>query len=168
MVDFSPARSTTVYLMANDGYLVHTWDNVYVGTSHYLEADGSYSRVKGATYGPAELAWTAAWPPDRFAPFISGATRLQNGNTFVCACTDGVLLELSLTCEIVWRYRNLYNGNLLMADGKPATAGTERLPFAFFRGPRIPVDHAGEILPVPVVSMISRCTEFSGSMARSI
>ena len=103
--------------------------------------DGSYEIAKGQPYGPAELAWTAPLPPDRFAPFISGAARLRNGNTFVCAGTDGILLELSPAGEIVWEYRNPYAGNLVMADGKPATAGAADRPYAVFRATRIPSDH---------------------------
>jgi hypothetical protein len=106
-----------------------------------LAPDGTYRLATGAAYGPAELAWTAPLPPDRFAPFISGASRLRNGNTFVCAGTDGLLLELSRTGEIVWEYRNPYSGNLRMADGKPATAGTEDYPYGIFRGTRVPMDH---------------------------
>jgi hypothetical protein len=106
-----------------------------------MNADGSYRIAKGAPYGPEKLAWTAALPKDRFAPFISGAARLRNGNTFVCAGTDGKLLELSATGEIVWEYRNPYSGSLRLADGKPATAGTENYPYGIFRATRIPLDH---------------------------
>ena len=69
------------------------------------------------------------------------AARLQNQNTFVCAGTDGRLLELSPAGEIVWEYRNPFGGNLVMADGKPATAGADERPYAVFRATRIPLDH---------------------------
>jgi hypothetical protein len=107
-----------------------------------LKSDGTYSLGAGAAYGPKELAWTARLPADRFAPFISGAERLQNGNTFVCAGTDGRLLELSPASEIVWEYRNPFGGDLVMADGKPATAGADERPYAVFRATRIPTGHA--------------------------
>jgi hypothetical protein len=106
-----------------------------------LKPDGTYRLAAGAAYGPEELAWTAPLPPDRFAPFISGAERLRNGNTFVCAGTDGRLLELSPAGEIVWEYRNPFGGNLVMADGKPATAGADERPYAVFRATRIPMHH---------------------------
>ena len=106
-----------------------------------LLADGSYALTVGEPFGPAQLAWTAALSLDRFAPFISGAARLRNGNTFVCSGTDGLLLELSPAGEILWEYRNPFSGNLTMADGKPATAGLEDRPYAVFRGTRIPQDH---------------------------
>jgi hypothetical protein len=106
-----------------------------------LDGDGGYAIAEGKPYGPAKLTWTAQLPPDRFAPFISGATRLRNQNTFVCAGTDGILLELNRNGEIVWEYRNPYSGELRLADGKPATAGTEDRPYAIFRATRIPKNH---------------------------
>jgi hypothetical protein len=96
---------------------------------------------EGKPYGPAELAWTAPLPPDRFAPFISGAARLRNGNTFVCAGTDGILLELTREGSIVWEYRNPYSGDLRLADGQPAVPGMEDRPYAVFRASRIPEHH---------------------------
>ena len=102
---------------------------------------GTYALDEGEPFGPAEPAWTAPLPPDRFAPFISGATRLQNGNTFVCAGTDGILLELTRAGSIVWEYRNPYSGDLRLADGSPPGPGIEDRPYAVFRASRIPKDH---------------------------
>ena len=69
---FSPARSSTVYLMANDGSVVHTWDNGYGDISHYLEADGTllrgfrdpeilHFRQGGVTGGDATTLVTATY-----------------------------------------------------------------------------------------------------------
>jgi hypothetical protein len=102
---------------------------------------GRYVIAEAEPFGPSELAWTAKLPPDRFAPFISGAMRLHNQNTFVCAGTDGILLELTREGRIVWEYRNPYSGDLRMADGKRATEGTGDRPYAVFRATRIPRDH---------------------------
>jgi hypothetical protein len=106
-----------------------------------LLPDGRYALEAGRPYGPAGLTWTAPLPPDRFAPFISGATRLRNGNTLVCAGTDGILLELSPGGEIVWEYRNPYSGNATLSDGSPVGPGIEGRPYAVFRATRIPPDH---------------------------
>ena len=65
---FSPARSTTVYLMANDGQVVHTWDNEFGGSADYLEADGTllrgfrdpqilHFRQGGVSGGIQEIDW---------------------------------------------------------------------------------------------------------------
>lgn len=108
-----------------------------------LQPDGSYVLEEGKPYGPAESTWTAPLPADRFAPFISGSVRLENGNTFVCAGTDGVLLELSRSGEIVWEYRNPYSGDVRLVDGSPPGPGIEDRPFAVFRADRIARDHPG-------------------------
>ena len=65
---FSPSQSTTVFLIANDGSVVHTWENSYGGLSHYLEPDGTllrgfrdpeilHFRQGGVTGGLQELDW---------------------------------------------------------------------------------------------------------------
>jgi hypothetical protein len=108
-----------------------------------LRPDGRYERAPGEPFGPPELAWTAPLPPDRFAPFISGAERLKGGNTFVCAGTDGILLELSPEGRILWEYRNPYSGDARLADGSPVGPGISGRPYAVFRATRIPPDHPG-------------------------
>jgi hypothetical protein len=39
-----------------------------------------------------------------FTPFISGADRLPNGNTFICCGGEGVLFEVTRKKEIVWQW----------------------------------------------------------------
>jgi hypothetical protein len=108
-----------------------------------LRPDRSYALEDGQPFGPGELAWTFRLPPDRFAPFISGATRLRGGNTLICAGTDGILLEVTRAGEIVWEYRNPYSGNMRLSDGSPIGPGITNRPYAVFRAARIPPDHPG-------------------------
>lgn len=104
---------------------------------------GTYALEDGKPYGPAELAWIWEIPTDRFSPFISGAERLANGNTFVCAGADGILLEVNAAGEIVWEYRNPYTGDVRLVDGSFPNAVIGSFPYAVFRATRIPPDHAG-------------------------
>ena len=106
-----------------------------------LLPDGTYSLEEGKPFGPPKLTGEIRLPPDRFAPFISGAERLANGHTFVCAGTDGILLETLHTGEIVWEYRNPYSGNVRLADGSPPSPGVEGRPYAIFRASRILEEH---------------------------
>ncbi len=106
-----------------------------------LRPDGSYALEAAAPFGPAELAWTWPLPEDRFSPFISGAERLANGNTFACAGADGILLEATAGGEIVWEYRNPYIGDVRMVDGTFPTPILAGVPYAVFRATRIPPDH---------------------------
>ena len=107
-----------------------------------LGADGRY-RLDGGAFAPLELAWEyRAKPPDElFAPFISGAQRLANGNTLVAAGTGGELIEVTRAGEVVWEYRSPFSGSVRNADGSMPQPGLDENPFALFRATRIPADH---------------------------
>jgi hypothetical protein len=104
---------------------------------------GTYVLEDGKPFGPAELAWIWEVPADRFSPFISGAERLANGNTLVCAGADGALLEVNAAGDIVWEYRNPYTGDVRLVDGSFPNAVIGSFPYAVFRATRIPPDHPG-------------------------
>ena len=57
----------------------------------------NYQREQATAYGPAEPVWTytAETPGDFYAPIISGAQRLPNGNTHITAGTQGTLFEVT-------------------------------------------------------------------------
>jgi hypothetical protein len=107
-----------------------------------LDPDGRYARNGGA-WGPTELAWQyrAPHPPDFFAPFVSGAHRIANGNTLVCLGTDGTILELTRAGEVVWEFRNPFSGDVRNADGSTPQPRADERPFGMFRATRIPADH---------------------------
>ena len=108
--------------------------------------------AEGAAWGPTEYAWqhVAAEPTEFYAPFISGATRLANGNTMVCAGTGGEFFEVTRDGRRVWEYRSPYSGDVRNADGTPPQPGLDENPYAVFRATRIPAEHpavAGRDLP---------------------
>lgn len=67
--------------------------------------DGKYER-KSAAFGPEKLAWSYSAPKktDFFSAFLSGAHRLENGNTLVCAGPNGYVFEVTPRGETVWKY----------------------------------------------------------------
>ncbi len=73
-----------------------------------INANGNYTLNTGSSYGPTTLTWTyKANPPTNFySDEISGAQRLPNGNTLICAGVNGTLFEVTPGGEIVWRYIN--------------------------------------------------------------
>jgi len=103
-------------------------------------ADGRYA-LDGGPFGPLALAWQYRAPEPFFAPFISGAHRLANGNTLVCSGTGGLITEVTRAGEIVWEYRNPFSGAVRNADGSMPQPGLEENPFAVFRATRIAADH---------------------------
>ncbi len=71
------------------------------------DSKGSYPMTKGV-WGPEEPAWAyvAPKPTDFFARFVSGAQRLDNGNTLICDGPAGRIFEVTNKGEVVWSYLN--------------------------------------------------------------
>jgi hypothetical protein len=111
-----------------------------------LAEDGRYPLPDGQPFGPEVLAWQyrAAEPTSFYAPFVSGAQRLANGNTLVAAGTGGELFEVTRGGEVVWEYRNPYWSEVIRnVDGSLPQPRIDERPFALFRATRIPADHPG-------------------------
>jgi hypothetical protein len=81
-----------------------------------------YSRILEFDPFSLEVVWEYANPQAQyddeencveaslFSPFISGASRLPNGNTLVCQGSNGRVFELTPEKEIVWEYVSPYLG----------------------------------------------------------
>ncbi len=95
-----------------------------------------FRREPGKPFGPDEPVWSYSDPKNLFAPFISGAERLANGNTLVCSGPDGRILEVTREGKIVWEYLNPHGG-----DVAPDPQAGQAPPTALFRATRIAQDH---------------------------
>jgi len=71
-----------------------------------VDAQGNYSLAPGGTYGPTSLTWTYSDPSTFYSAIMSGAERLENGNTLVCEATAGRLFEVDSAGTVVWDYTN--------------------------------------------------------------
>ena len=100
-----------------------------------LARDGSYALLPRSAFGPSRPSWTYTAPDKRsfFADFISGAHRLANGNTFICAGPTGRFFEVTPKGDTVWQYTNPFSGNAPNPAGDP--------PHSVFRAAHIPPDH---------------------------
>ena len=123
-----------------------------------LESDGTYRRPAGEAWGPKELVWSyrAPDPESFYAPFISGAHRLPNGNTFVTHGPDGRMFEVTADGETVWEFWNPYSGNVQDSDG--TRAGSDRVRYGVWRAEKLSPDYPAfsgrELVPLdpqPVV-----------------
>lgn len=85
-----------------------------------IDAQGHYAYTKGKAFGPDDAVWSyaAKKKTDFFAPFISGAERLPNGNTLICSGTNGTVFEVTPKDEIVWKYVNPAKGGPGFGDKK--------------------------------------------------
>ena len=106
-----------------------------------FDAAGNYIMEPGVPTGPAAPAWsyTDPVPTDMYAPIISGAQRLPNGNTLICAGEGGKLREIGADGRIVWEYQNPYLEEAgIGAEGR-GQGGPG--PGSLFRALRIAADH---------------------------
>ena len=88
-----------------------------------VEGDG-YRRAEDGAYPPDEPEWTytAETPADFYAPIISGAQRLPNGNTLVVDGTAGIIFQATPDGKAVWKYivPHHYHISLWQDEGAPA------------------------------------------------
>jgi len=101
-----------------------------------IDAHGNYRIKDGSSFGPETPAWEYRAPNKRsfFADFISGAHRLPNGNTFICAGPRGHFFEVTPNGDIVWEYMNPFSGNAPNPAGDP--------PHSVFRATHISKNHS--------------------------
>jgi hypothetical protein len=118
-------------------------------------SDVAFERT-GDAFGPDDPQWsyTADEPESLFSGFISGAHRLPNGNTLICAGIDGRVLEVTRDGRTVWELHNPFAGSLApmgkppqstldAGDGPPPGAPSSMLRYGLFRATRLAPDHPG-------------------------
>jgi hypothetical protein len=76
-----------------------------------FDAKRGFLREPGAAFGPKLPAWTYVDPKTFYSPYISGAQRLPNGNTLICAGVPGRVFEVTAAGEIVWEFLNPHGGD---------------------------------------------------------
>ncbi len=79
---------------------------------------------------PSDLDWTFQ-PAALFAPRISGAQPLENGNILICEGTNGRFIEIDSQGVIVWEYINP------LSLGNPVPQGTDIFSNDVFRATRL-------------------------------
>ena len=88
-----------------------------------VTSSGSYPISVGSSFAPTTYTWTyvANPPTSMYAPDISGAQRLKNGNTIICVGTAGTLYEVTSSGQVVWKYINpvTNTGPLTQGDSIP-------------------------------------------------
>lgn len=96
-----------------------------------VDASGRYTRQPGTKYGPDAPAWmyTAANRTDFYSVNISGAIRLPNGNTLICAGAPGIIFEVTPRNEVVWQLNMPgFGGARAGGAGRAAGAGPAAAP----------------------------------------
>jgi len=104
--------------------------------------DSAYALEDDKPYGPATSFWhyVANDSTSFHSPFISGAHRMTNGNTFITEGPKGRFFEVTNDGKIVWEYWTPFAGYAKMPDGTfPQPVGP--LLYATFRATHITMDH---------------------------
>lgn len=68
-----------------------------------MSANGSYTLLPFTNNQPTDYSWSYI-SSDIYAPRVSGAKRLANGNTLITQGTNGTLYEINEANTIVWQY----------------------------------------------------------------
>ncbi len=102
---------------------------------------GNYIIPEKTAIGPHELTWNYVAPDtvSFYGAYISGAHRMENGNTFINCGPAGRFFEVTAKGEIVWEYRNPYRGRITQPNGDPRRVGDN--PYGLFRATFIPANH---------------------------
>ena len=111
-----------------------------------VDADGHYVLAPSQAYGPDKPVWhyEAKNRTDFFSSEISGAQRLPNGNTLICAGVVGHLFEVTPAGETVWQYVNpMVRGGILAQGELPGKDMRGHLWNAVFKAHRYAPDYAG-------------------------
>jgi len=104
---------------------------------------GRYEVLADGRYGPESPVWKYLAPDTLsfYGSFISGAHRMENGNTFINEGPKGRFFEVTPEGETVWEYRNPYRGTIYQTNGDPVNPNN--MTYSTFRATFIPVDHPG-------------------------
>jgi hypothetical protein len=111
-----------------------------------MDASGAYAIAGNGAYGPSKPVWnyTAANKTDFFSSEISGAHRLPNGNTLVCAGVLGTFFEITPQGKTVWKYVNpVVRGGVLAQGEQPGVDDRGHYLNAVFKIHRYPLDYPG-------------------------
>jgi hypothetical protein len=111
-----------------------------------MDDRGNYILAPGRAYGPEKPVWIyqAANPTDFYSSEISGAHRLPNGNTLICAGVRGTFFEVTPAGETVWKYVDPVVHNGILAQGEQSGLDHRGHNWnAVFKIHRYPIDYPG-------------------------
>lgn len=144
---FMQHNATWINADYTDGGMIMVFNNQAGNTSNYstvnvietpVNDDGSYS-YSGNIFAPNIFHWIykAPVPADLYSSNISGAQRLPNGNTLICAGTSGTFIEVDHSGNTVWKYINPVSNSGIVNQGSAIKAN------AVFRAERYSTDFSG-------------------------
>jgi hypothetical protein len=133
-------------LLFNNG-----WQSPSGEYSHVLELalpqeeDGSYRRNPDGSFAEPQVVWS--YPEGNeagfYSAYVSGAQRLENGNTLVTLGATGTMREITPGGETAWSYVNPDTDQGLLQQGEPVEAVGLGYANNVFRATRYPYAFEG-------------------------
>ncbi len=107
----------------------------------FVEKEGHYALLENKRYGPDKPNWkyVAKDTMSLHAPYVSGAQRIKNGNTFINEGPKGRFFEVTPQGDIVWEFLNQFRGNIHKPNGDPLPY--DGWNYSSFRSNFIPTEH---------------------------
>ncbi|MFM2136764.1 MAG: hypothetical protein RL021_2164 [Bacteroidota bacterium] len=105
-----------------------------------MDSIGNFAAPGTGPYLPDSAVWkyTAPVPTDFFSQNISGAQRLENGNTLICSGQNGIFFEIDQSKNTVWKYVSPTT-----TGGNPIAQGTVPTQNSVFRCTLYPATYPG-------------------------
>ncbi len=85
------------------------------------QASGAYNLQPNINNLPIDFAWTYT-NPEIYSPRVSGALRLDNGNTLISHGTKGLIYEIDSNSNVLWKYEIPLNINEIFKAQKYSSA----------------------------------------------
>lgn len=126
-------------------------------------ANGTYAKVSGRAYFPDSAEWSYDLPV--FVDFVSGVSRLENGNTLITSGPDGNLIELDSLDSVVWNYVSpleLNNSRASQGNSPSSNSMFKAIKYSTTY-PAFNGKNLSPSIPIELNPMTSNCTIFNNS-----
>ena len=107
-------------LLFNNGWEYAGDERFYSSVDEIAPPVDGYRRAPDSPYPPLAPEWTyaAETRSDFYAPILSGAQRLPNGNTLIVDGPAGTISQTTPDGRIVWKYVSPINGDIHLRQGE--------------------------------------------------
>ena len=117
-------------LVFNNGWEFPGSARFYSSVDEFAPPADGYRRAENAAYPPANPVWTyaAETPVDFYAPVLSGAQRLPNGNTLIVDGPAGTIFQATPDGRIAWKYIAPLHRRVHLLQGERAVESERSFP----------------------------------------
>ena len=136
-----------------------------------VDEQGNYIINAVEPFGPVALSWTYESSDGNgfYSSRISGAQRLENGNTLICEGNSSRLFEVTFDGEIVWEYQSPIGATGPIAQGE--ILGSSSIFRSLRYSPSYPAFENIELLVGEVLESdpwVSECQIFDGNIINDV